>query len=134
MLYVLCSDRIIKRKQLPRTNLYLEETVERGQYDGHGQILRVDEVEGLGHCNEHLVVYTVRNPLLLHPLGDRERITLFNVLLAEQNSWQEPDAELDLFRTSEQGGTGARRKKGVRKEIEADRRTAERDEIPEQSN
>lgn len=79
--------------------LYLEETVESGQYNGHGQVLRVDEVEGLGHRNEHLVIHTVRNPLLFHPFGDSERIALFNVLLAEQNSWQEPDAKLDLFRT-----------------------------------
>lgn len=88
--------------------MYLEETVERGQYNRHGQILRVDEVEGLGHRDEHLVVHTVRNPLFFHPLGDGERITLFNVLLAEQNSWQEPDAKLDLFGTSKREAADGR--------------------------
>lgn len=92
-------------------SVYLEETVESSQHNGHGQVFRVDEVEGLGHGDEHLVVHTVRNPLLFHPLGDRERIAFFNVFLAEQNGWQEPDAKLDLLRTSERrGGRTAQRR------------------------
>lgn len=78
---------------------YLQEAIQRCQHHRHGQVVRVNEVQGLGHCNEDLIVHTVGNALLFHPFRHRERITLFDVFLAEQNGRDEPNAELNFLRT-----------------------------------
>lgn len=83
---------------------HLQEAVQSRQHHGHGQVVRVDEVQSLSHGDEHLVVHTVRYSLLFHPLRDGERITFFHVLLPEQDGWDEPDAKLDLLRTGESRG------------------------------
>lgn len=33
---------------------YLQEPVEGGEHDGHGELVGVDEGQGLGHGDEHL--------------------------------------------------------------------------------
>lgn len=85
----------------------LQKAVESRQHHGHGQVVRVDEVQRLGHGNEDFVVHAVRYPLLFHPFRDGKRIALFNILLAEQNGRDKPDAKLDLLRTGDTDGTAA---------------------------
>jgi len=47
---------------------YLQEAIQCCQHNSHGELIWVDEVECLGHCNKHLIINTVRHALLLHPL------------------------------------------------------------------
>lgn len=42
---------------------HLEEPVEGNEYAHHGQVLGVDEVQRLGHGDEHLVVHPLRHTL-----------------------------------------------------------------------
>eukprot|EP00967_Tisochrysis_lutea_P023915 scaffold27453_cov27-Tisochrysis_lutea.AAC.1 len=48
---------------------HLQEAVQCSQHDSHGQLIGVDEVQGLGHGNEDLIVDTAGYALLLHPLS-----------------------------------------------------------------
>lgn len=47
----------------PTLSTHLEEAVECDEHADHGQLIRVDEIEGLGHGDEHLVVHAVGHAL-----------------------------------------------------------------------
>jgi hypothetical protein len=52
----------------PPSSSYLKEAVECGEDDRHGEVVRVDEVQRLGHRDEHL-----EKPLDQIPLEDQRR-------------------------------------------------------------
>lgn len=78
---------------------YLEEAVKSCQDHRHGQAAGINEVECLGHSDEDLIVHPIWNSLFSHPFRHREGITLFHILLTQKDSWDEPDPELNFFRT-----------------------------------
>ena len=60
----------------------VQEPVHRGQHDRHGELIRVDEVERLGHGDEHLVVDSIRHAVLAHEVQDAELVLLVDEVLA----------------------------------------------------
>mmetsp|Transcript_12107 Transcript_12107/g.35977 ORF Transcript_12107/g.35977 Transcript_12107/m.35977 type:complete len:531 (+) Transcript_12107:270-1862(+) len=79
----------------------VQETVHRRQHHRHGELVRIDEVEGLGHGDEHLIVDAVRHAILLHELTDGQVILLVDEILALHQHREKRGGSLKLLRHRE---------------------------------
>mmetsp|Transcript_48507 Transcript_48507/g.90907 ORF Transcript_48507/g.90907 Transcript_48507/m.90907 type:complete len:361 (+) Transcript_48507:550-1632(+) len=76
----------------------VEETVHGCEDNSHGELLRVDEVQGLGHGDEDLCVNPVRHAILLHEVEDGKFVLEVNELLAFHEHREQSRGGLQLLR------------------------------------
>mmetsp|Transcript_10220 Transcript_10220/g.25572 ORF Transcript_10220/g.25572 Transcript_10220/m.25572 type:complete len:215 (+) Transcript_10220:1047-1691(+) len=79
----------------------VQEAVHCRQDHGHGQLVRVDEVERLSHGDEDLLVDAVGHPVLPHELQDRDVVLLVDELLPLNEHREQRRRGLQLFRHRE---------------------------------
>mmetsp|Transcript_6540 Transcript_6540/g.24293 ORF Transcript_6540/g.24293 Transcript_6540/m.24293 type:complete len:470 (-) Transcript_6540:416-1825(-) len=79
----------------------VDEAVHRGEHHRHAQLVRVDEVQRLGHRDENLVVHPVGHVVLLHPLAHRQLVLRVDVVLPRHQHGQQRQPEAQLLRPRE---------------------------------
>mmetsp|Transcript_60932 Transcript_60932/g.157092 ORF Transcript_60932/g.157092 Transcript_60932/m.157092 type:complete len:521 (+) Transcript_60932:400-1962(+) len=79
----------------------VQEAIHRSEHHSHGELVRIDEVERLGHGNEDLFIDAVRHAILLHELKYRHVVLLVNELLALHEHGQQRRGGLQLLRHRE---------------------------------
>ena len=79
----------------------LQETVEGGEHHGAGDFIGINEIQRLGHGDEHLVVHPLGDVVKAQPLRPGVLIALLHVLLAPQHGGNKTHAEGDLLRPGE---------------------------------
>ena len=80
----------------------LQEAVEGGEHHRAGDLVGIDEIQRLGHGDEHLIIHPLGNVVQPQPFGPGILIAFLDVLLAAQHRRHQTDAEGDLLRPGEQ--------------------------------
>mmetsp|Transcript_19602 Transcript_19602/g.52893 ORF Transcript_19602/g.52893 Transcript_19602/m.52893 type:complete len:205 (+) Transcript_19602:1089-1703(+) len=75
----------------------VEEAVHGGEHDCHGQLVRIDEVKGLGHGDEDLLVDALGHAVLAHEVSDGELVLRVDELLSLDEHGDERRGCLDLL-------------------------------------
>mmetsp|Transcript_55422 Transcript_55422/g.80978 ORF Transcript_55422/g.80978 Transcript_55422/m.80978 type:complete len:524 (-) Transcript_55422:216-1787(-) len=75
----------------------VQEAVHGGEHHGHGQLVWVDEVQGLGHGDEHLLVNPLGHAVLTHEVQHAELVLGVNEILAFNEHGQKRGGCLQLF-------------------------------------
>ena len=79
----------------------LQEAVQGGEHNGAGDLVGIDEIERLGHGDEHLIVHPLRDVVKPQPLRPGVLVALFHVLLAAQHGGHQAKAKGNLLRPGE---------------------------------
>ena len=80
---------------------FVEEAVHGGQHHGHGELIRVDEVQGFGHGDEDLVVDAVGHSVLSHKVQHGEFVLVVDEILALDEHGDERRRGLELLAEGE---------------------------------
>mmetsp|Transcript_5017 Transcript_5017/g.19290 ORF Transcript_5017/g.19290 Transcript_5017/m.19290 type:complete len:470 (+) Transcript_5017:1112-2521(+) len=80
---------------------FVQESVHRRQHDGHRKLIRVNEIQSLGHGNEHLLIDALGHTILAHEVLHAEFVLLVDEVLPFNQHGQQRRRRLQLFRQTQ---------------------------------
>ena len=92
----------------------LQEAVEGGEHHGAGDLIGIDEIQRLGHGDEHLVIHPLRDVVDAQPFRPGVPVALLHILLTPQDRRHQADAKGDLLGPGEQVVVAQDRRQAVK--------------------